>query len=198
MVKCTNMISYLRGTVVEKLTEGLIIDVRGVGYEVLTTPRVYQRAQMGEEIAVSTHFHVREDAQILYAFNDLDERDLFRQLIGVNGVGPKTGMAIISALKPDELVRAILSEDYARLKIPGVGPKTAKRLVLELKSKMQKLSDTPGQQTAAGGGIHGDVSAALEQLGYTSQEIRQALDGKDISSYTLSEAVKIVLRTIQK
>lgn len=191
------MISFLRGTVIQKLADGLIIDVRGIGYEVLTTPRVWQRAQEGEEIAVCTHFHVREDAQILYGFNDFAERDLFRQLLTVNGVGPKTGMAIMGALKPDELVRAVLEEDYARLKIPGVGPKTAKRLVLELKSQMKGLATVSDGKPSAGG-LHTDVTAALEQLGYSPQEIREALDGMDMSAYTLSEAVKVVLRTIQK
>lgn len=192
------MISFLRGTVVEKLMEGLIIDVRGIGYEVQATPRVYQRAQPGEEIVVYTHFHVREDAQILYGFVDLSERDIFRQLVTVNGVGPKTAMAILAALKPDELVRAVLEEDHARLKVPGVGPKTAKRIVLELKSSMQNLAVGDEAGGAASGGIHTDVTAALEQLGYTTVEIRDALQGLDISEYTLSEAVKVVLKTIQK
>lgn len=192
------MISFIRGIIMEKLEESLIIDVSGLGYEVLVTPRVYQRARTNEEALIFTHLQIREDAHVLYGFADQDERDLFRQLINVNGVGPKTGMAILAALKPDELIRAIVNEDYARLKVPGVGPKTAKRLVLELKPIMKGMETASVGPETGTSNLHVDVSVALEQLGYTAQEIKDALDGTDLSAYTLSEAVKIVLKNVQK
>ena len=131
------MIARLRGTVAARTTAGVVIDVGGVGYLVAATPRV--RARVGEETTVETYLHVREDALQLYGFASADERELFELLLGVSGVGPKVALAIVSGSTPDELRRAIVREDTARFEaIPGIGRKTAQRVVLELKEKMAR------------------------------------------------------------
>src|SRR3954447_7575257 len=129
------MIARLRGTVAARTGAGVVIDVGGVGYLVAATPRV--RAPVGEETTVETYLHVREDALQLYGFASAEERELFELLLGVSGVGPKVALAIVSGSTPGELRRAIVRDDTARFEaIPGIGRKTAQRVVLELKEKL--------------------------------------------------------------
>jgi holliday junction DNA helicase RuvA len=129
------MISRLRGTVVARHGAGIVVDVGGVGYLVAATPRV--AARVGEETTVETYLHVREDALQLYGFASAEERELFELLLGVSGVGPKVALAIVSGSPAAELRRAIVREDTARFEaIPGIGRKTAQRVVLELKEKL--------------------------------------------------------------
>ena len=129
------MIGRLRGTLAEKQPPHLIIDVNGVGYELevpMTT--LYRLPKVGEPVTVHTHLVVREDAHLLYGFFEKRERELFRELIRLNGVGPKLALALMSGLEIDELVRCVQAQDTAALvKIPGVGKKTAERLLVELK-----------------------------------------------------------------
>jgi Holliday junction DNA helicase RuvA len=161
------MISRLRGRPVARTTEGLVLDVNGVGYLVQATPTAAAKA--GEEITVETYLHVREDALQLYGFADAAERDLFVQLLGVNGVGPKVALAIVSGSRPGELRKAIVREDVARFQaIPGIGKKTAERIVLELKEKIVvDVAEAPG----------GDLTArdALVELGYSLVDAERAL-----------------------
>src|SRR5438552_5459038 len=131
------MISRLRGKPVASTPEGLVLDVGGVGYLVAATPSAVRKADGAEELVVETYLHVREDALQLYGFAERAERELFVQLLTVNGVGPKVALAIVSGSPADELRRAIVSEDIARfVAIPGIGKKTAERIVLELKAKV--------------------------------------------------------------
>src|SRR3954471_15086989 len=134
------MIARLRGRVVAKTPNGIVVDVNGVGYLVHATPSV---SRLGDgEIVVETHTHVREDALQLFGFASVAERELFELLLGVNGVGPKVALAIVSGSSPPELVRAISREDTARFEaIPGIGRKTAQRVVLELKEKLAVFGD---------------------------------------------------------
>src|SRR5215472_15703833 len=136
------MISRLRGTVAARTPAGLVLDVGGVGYLVAATPRVTSR--VGEEASVETYLHVREDALQLYGFASADERELFELLLGVSGVGPKVALAIVSGSPSAELRRAIVREDTARFEaIPGIGRKTAQRVVLELREKMTIPAEAP-------------------------------------------------------
>jgi Holliday junction DNA helicase RuvA len=129
------VIARLRGRVVARSPEGLILDVNGVGYLVNATPSA--ASTPGDEITVETYLHVRVEALQLFGFAEPAERELFVQLLGVNGVGPKVALAIVSGSRPDELRRAIVREDSARFQaIPGIGKKTAERIVLELKEKI--------------------------------------------------------------
>src|SRR5690349_23120432 len=131
------MIARLRGRAVARTAEGMVLDVNGVGYLVAATPAALRAAEGVGETTVETYLHVREDALQLYGFADADERELFEQLLGVSGVGPKVALAIVSGSTPEELRRAIALEDTARFQaIPGIGKKTAQRVVLELKEKL--------------------------------------------------------------
>ena len=131
------MIARLRGKPIASTPEGLLLDVGGVGYLVAATPSAVRKADGAEEVTVETYLHVREDAMQLYGFAERAERELFIQLLSVNGIGPKVALAIVSGSPAEELRRAIVREDAVRFQaIPGIGKKTAERIVLELKEKL--------------------------------------------------------------
>ena len=172
------MIARLRGRAVANTPEGLIVDVGGVGYLIAATPSAVRLADGASEVALHTYLHVREDALQLYGFAEPAERDLFVQLLSVNGVGPKVALAIVSGSPASDLRRAIVLEDTARFQaIPGIGKKTAERIVLELK---EKLGDAPVPiSSAAGTQPHLVARDALVELGYSVGEAEQALAAVD-------------------
>jgi len=166
------VIARLRGTAVAHRPEGLVIDVNGVGYLVAATPSAVRRADGGGEVTIEIHTHVREDTLQLYGFADAAERELFEHLLSVSGVGPKVALAIVSGSSPAELRRAIALEDTARFEaIPGIGKKTAQRVVLELKEKVGTGAPTP--ETRADG--HLVARDALVELGYSVVDAERAL-----------------------
>ena len=178
------MIARLRGTVAVRTAAGVVLDVGGVGYLVNATPSVLR---LGEELTVQTYMHVREDALQLYGFATADERDLFVHLLSVNGVGPKVALSIVSGSTPAELRRAIARDDVKRFQaIPGIGLKTAQRVVLELKEKLT-LVDTGASQS--------DLTArdALVELGWSLLDAERAIADVD-SSLPLEEQVRHALR----
>jgi Holliday junction DNA helicase RuvA len=178
------MIARLRGRPVARTAEGLVLEVNGVGYLVQATPAA--AAKTGDEITVETYLHVREDALQLYGFADAAERELFVQLLGVNGVGPKVALAIVSGSRPAELRRAIVREDAARFQaIPGIGKKTAERIVLELKEKIVADVEPDGSDFTA--------RDALVELGWSLVEAEQALAALD-PELPPEEQVRRVLR----
>ena len=180
------MISRLRGTVVARSGAVIVVDVGGVGYLVAATPRV--QARLGEETTVDTYLHVREDALQLYGFASADERELFELLLGVSGIGPKVALAIVSGSPPAELRRAIARDDLARFEaIPGIGRKTAQRVVMELKDK---LGD-PGVGASAGGALL--AREALVELGWSLVDAERALDGVD-EDLPVEEQVRSALK----
>jgi Holliday junction DNA helicase RuvA len=179
------VISRLRGTVAARTAAGVVVDVGGVGYLVAATPRV--RARVGEETTVETYLHVREDALQLYGFATADERQLFELLLGVSGVGPKVALAIVSGSTPDELRRAIARDDVKRFQaIPGIGLKTAQRVVLELKAKLADVGFA---------GDESDLTArdALVELGWNVLDAERALADVD-DSLPVEEQVRHALR----
>jgi Holliday junction DNA helicase RuvA len=184
------MIGRLRGTPVARRPDGLLLDVNGVGYLVAATPSALRRADGAGEVALETYLHVREDTLQLYGFADYAERELFEHLLSVSGVGPKVALAIVSGSSPAELRRAIALEDTARFEaIPGIGKKTAQRVVLELKEKV-------GLGSAADAVAPGDHLAArdaLVELGYSVVEAEQALAEVD-SELAPEERVRRALR----
>jgi Holliday junction DNA helicase RuvA len=183
------MIARLRGKAVASTPEGLILDVNGVGYLVAATPSAVRKANGAEEVTVDTYTHVREDTLQLYGFADRDERDLFVQLLSVNGIGPKVALAIVSGSPADELRRAIVREDTARfVAIPGIGKKTAERIVLELKEKLGPLE-------AVAASPIGELMArdALVELGWTVVDAERALLEVD-ETLPVEEQVRIALR----
>ena len=166
------MISRLRGTPAGRTVDGLVVDVSGVGYLVSATPSVLRRADGAAEVTVETYLHVREDALQLYGFADVAERALFVQLLGVSGIGPKVALAVVSSASPDELRRAIALRDAARFQaIPGIGKKTAERIVLELEGSIAEVASVP----ASGGSRELVARDALVELGYSVVEAEQAL-----------------------
>ncbi|HVS86469.1 MAG TPA: Holliday junction branch migration protein RuvA [Gaiellaceae bacterium] len=171
------MIARLRGIPVANTPEGLVLDVNGVGYLVHATPAAARQGDGSGEIVVETYLHVREDAMQLYGFADRTERELFVQLLTVNGVGPKVALAIVSGSPADDLRRAIARGDSARfMAIPGIGKKTADRIVLELK---EKLADGVPVAATASGDSHLVARDALVELGYSVLEAEQALADTD-------------------
>jgi Holliday junction DNA helicase RuvA len=186
------MIARLRGRPVARTPEGLVLDVNGVGYLVATTPAVLRSAGGEGEITVETYLHVREDALQLYGFAEAGERELFVQLLSVNGVGPKVALAVISGSPAGELRRAIAREDTARfLAIPGIGRKTAERIVLELKEKLAFAADLP--DASGGDGPHLMAREALVELGYSVLDAERALADVD-PELPAEERVRLALR----
>ncbi len=167
------MIGRLRGTVADKRGERVLLDVSGVGYEIAVPPRaLVELPGIGEEAVVHTHLHVREDAMALFGFSTEDQRDLFRVLLAVSGVGPKVALAILGTMSPDDLRRAVVTEDAGALTaVPGIGKRSAQKLILELRPKLE-LPDT---ELAPSNTPLAEVRAALEGLGYHSDEIRAAM-----------------------
>jgi Holliday junction DNA helicase RuvA len=169
------MIAHLRGRVVARRVEGVVLDVSGVGYLVQTTQRALAKAQGGNEVGLDTYLHVREDVLQLYGFAEPAERELFELLLSVSGVGPKVAIAILSGSTPTDLRRAIALSDETRfVAIPGIGKKTAQRIVLELREKLGPVEvggESPAHELVA--------RDALVELGYSLSEAERALAGTD-------------------
>jgi Holliday junction DNA helicase RuvA len=192
------MIGYLSGVVQYSELDAVCINVNGVGYRVLMAlPDVARYANAGTKAEAYIHTHVREDAILLYGFSSREHLALFERLTSVQGVGPKMGLGLLSGLDPGSLVRAIAEGDEARLtKIPGVGKKTAQRIILELGDKLAKQSLSSGVTGAVVGPLD-DLRSALANLGYKTPQIERALqkvkpladEGKDLSAL-VREALK--------
>ncbi|SFU31502.1 Holliday junction branch migration protein RuvA [Xenorhabdus koppenhoeferi] len=205
------MIGRLRGTVLEKQPPLVLLETNGVGYEVhMPMTCFYELPEIGQEAILFTQFIVREDAQLLYGFNDKQERALFRELIKVNGVGPKLALAILSGMSAQQFVTAIEQEAIASLvKLPGVGKKTAERLVVEMKDRFKGLNGdlfsqssdislpAATRQANSDADIEAEASAALVSLGYKPQEASRmvskvAKPGADCETL-IREALRAVL-----
>jgi holliday junction DNA helicase RuvA len=173
------MIARVRGRPVAWDADGLVVDVGGIGYRLFATPSAVRKAEDADEVVLETHLHVRDDALQLFGFAEAAERELFEQLLGVGGVGPKVALAIVSGYSPGELKRAIVREDAALFQtIPGIGKKTAQRVVLELKEKIAPLAAVEAPHLAAGDG-HIVARDALVELGYSVAEAEQRLAAVD-------------------
>jgi len=189
------VIGRLRGLMAAKRVDRVVLDVGGVGYEVAVTPTgLADLPAVGEEAVLHTHLHVREDVLQLYGFASEDERGLFRLLVAVSGVGPKLAMAILATLRPDELRRAVLTDDTASLTaVPGIGTRSAQKLMLELRPRLE-LPDT---ELSPNGTVAGDVRLALEGLGYQTAEIHQAM--RDVpGDLSLEETLRLSLQELGK
>ncbi len=193
------MIYSLTGTVIEKLSDRAVICCGGVGFEVqMTRNGIGALPPIDEAATVLIHMIVREDSLELYGFCDADERDCFKTLLGVSGVGPKAASAIMSQLSASELATAVATGDTALItRAQGVGPKVAQRVVLELKDKLKGIATAPIKQTVS---KQGDASKTIEAidalmtLGYTQHEAKRAVAGMDISSMSVEEIIKVALK----
>ena len=192
------MIGKLTGVLVEKSPPQLVVDCHGVGYEVdVPMSTFYNLPALGEKVTLLTHFVVREDAQLLFGFASAQERNAFRQLIKISGVGVRTALSILSGLSVQDLAQAITLQESGRLiKVPGIGKKTAERLLLELKGKLG--ADMP---LAAGASVQNDaqldILQALVALGYSEKEAGLALKALP-ATVGVSEGIKLALKALAK
>ena len=172
------MIAHLRGRVLRKQPQEVVVDVAGVGYRVtIPVSTFYRLGDEGSEVSLLSHTHVREDALSLFGFVTAGEQDLFEKLISVAGVGPKLAINVLSGIEAPDLVAALKASDVARLvRIPGVGKKTAERLVLELKDKMPALLPAPGAAAAPTASPREDLVSALVHLGYSRPEAERGVE----------------------
>jgi len=199
------MIAHLRGQLLEKHPNRVIVDVQGIGYDVhVPLSTFYEMAEPGGAIALRIHTHVREDALVLYGFGTMLELQIFERLISVSGIGPKLALAVLSGIEPNELVAAIRQANVTRLTgIPGIGKKIAERLGLELKDKMAALvpADTAASPAAsAGETLRIDVLSALINLGYHRPLAERALDAalKAVPNGPFEPTLKYALRELSK
>ncbi len=191
------MIGRLSGLLAEKSPPQILIDCQGVGYEVhVPMGTFYNLPALGERVTLLTHFVVREDAQILYGFGTPAERDAFRQLVKISGVGPRTALAVLSGLSVADLAQAVGAQEAARLvKVPGIGKKTAERLLLELKGKLGP--DLGAHPAALAPDDNSDILQALVSLGYTDREALAAVKAlpKEVG---VSEGIKLALKVLTR
>lgn len=197
------MIARLRGILIEKQAPEIVVDVGGVGYEVLVPmTTLYQLPALGDEVALYTHFVVREDAQQLYGFADTSSRQLFRDLIKVNGVGPKMALAILSGMDSDDFVRCVQDGDTASLvRVPGVGKKTAERLVIEMRDRLQKWQVPAGVASAPREAVvdaAAEAEAALVALGYKPQEASRAIAALETEGQGSDALIRQALKNMIK
>ncbi|MCU0813906.1 MAG: Holliday junction branch migration protein RuvA [Burkholderiaceae bacterium] len=190
------MIGRLSGTLAEKSPPTLLVDVGGVGYEVdVPMSTFYNLPALGERVTLLTHFVVREDAQTLYGFLTAGERATFRELVKISGVGPRTALAILSGLSVADLAQAVATQSGARLvKVPGIGKKTAERLLLELKGK---LGDAVAAPASVAGEAQADIVQALVALGYHEREASAALKALP-ADVGVAEGIKLALKALSK
>ena len=200
------MIISLKGTISDVLPTGIVLVVNNIGYQVFCTQHALAKWQPNDEVTVITYHHIREDAQVLYGFESMSERQLFETLISVSGIGPKVAMGILSNIKQSDFVQAIQTDNVMLItQIPGIGKKTAERMIIELKDKIRDIipsSDQPiinaspaVQKTAQHDSE--DIVLALRQLGYQKEEIKRAfmkhateLAAKD----NIEDQIKILLK----
>jgi Holliday junction DNA helicase RuvA len=191
------MIGKLTGTLLEKNPPEVLVDCGGVGYEVqVPMSTFYNLPASGARVSLLTHFVVREDAQLLYGFATAPERHAFRELVKVSGVGPRTALAVLSGMSADELTQAVATQEAGRLvKVPGIGKKTAERLLLELKGKLADALPTAGD--AAAGGERADIQQALLALGYSDKEAAATLKTLP-ADVGVAEGIKLALKALAK
>jgi holliday junction DNA helicase RuvA len=196
------VIARLKGTLVEKSPNRLVVDVGGVGYDVLVPlSTFYAVGEPGSGVALRVHTHVREDVIALYGFGTAVEQDLFERLIAISGIGPKLALAVLSGIEPGELVRAVRLQDVARLtRIPGIGKKTAERIGLELKDRLPALPPAVATEVASGDHMRDDLLSALTNLGYQRHVAEKAIDAAVTKSPDLpfEQLLREVLRGMMK
>ncbi len=199
------MFAYLRGTLEKKTADSLILDVNGVGYRIFTAASTLGRDfSAGTQVKVYTHFYVREDTQALYGFLTEEELKMFEQLLMVSGVGPKAALALVSAVPPSQFGLAVLTEDADRfVKAPGIGKKTALRIILELKDRLKKEAQeiprflTENAEAAQGKDLRpAEAASALIMLGYTPLEANKAVAGVIQQDMTVEEIIRNALKNM--
>lgn len=198
------MFAYIKGSLEQKSNNYVVIDVGGIGYKIfMATKAIEALGEIGEVVKVHTYYYVREDNISLYGFNTNEELRMFELLLQVSGIGAKSAIAMLSEISPSSFALAVISDDISQLvKIPGIGKKTAARIVLELKDKLKteeaitkteevKISITNEEETS-------EAIAALQVLGYTKREIEKALENVDTKNLQLEEIIKQGLKNLAR
>jgi Holliday junction DNA helicase RuvA len=193
------MIGRLTGTLAAKHPPSVLVDVGGVGYEVdVPMSTFYQLPAVGERVTLLTHLAVREDAHQLYGFASGNERHAFRELIRISGIGARTALAVLSGLSVDELAQAVALQEGARLtRIPGIGKKTAERLLLELKGRLAPALDAAELPAGTAADASADIVRALVALGYSEKEASAAARGVPAGS-GVSDGIRFALKSLAK
>jgi len=196
------MIGYLHGRLVYKHPPNLLVDVNGVGYE-LEAPMstIYDLPDEGESVSLFVHMQVREDSQLLFGFSELGQRELFRILLKVNGVGPKVGLAILSTLSTGELLQCIRNRNHAMLtRVPGIGRKTAERMILEMQDRLKFLQVDDGPDVPDNGNANDyrDAVSALIALGFKAIEAENAVAAVRENSQSRDELIKNALAWVSE
>lgn len=196
------MIAYIEGRLTHKEPAYVIIDVNGVGYEIRISLQTYSALPEGEKCRLQTHFHVREDAQILYGFADRAEKKIFLDLMSVSGIGANTALMMLSSLSSMEIQQAIVAEDVRTIQsVKGIGSKTAQRVILELRDKVKKdlylTSATPSQPVTSGNTIRNEALSALTTLGIPRNVAEKSIDTvikQQGSALSLEQVIKLALK----
>jgi Holliday junction DNA helicase RuvA len=191
------LIGRISGKLIARHPPHVVVDVHGIGYEIdVPMSTFYQLPAAGSEVTLYTHLQVREDAHLLYGFASEQERHVFRQLLKISGVGARTALSVLSGLTVEELYHAVANEDSARLvRIPGIGRKTAERLLLELRDKLASIAE--GRVAGPDGSAGGDALNALVTLGYSVKEAKAALARLD-PSLAAPDAIRQALKLLSK
>ena len=199
------MIAFLRGQVIDKHPDRLIVDVHGVGYEVhVPLSTYYNVGEEGADVSLRVHTHVREDALLLYGFLTVLEQQVFERLIGISGIGPKLALAVLSGIEAGELVGSLQRGDVARLtRIPGIGKKTAERMVLELKDRLSQFAVVPAAATetmAPHDRLKADLISALVNLGYHRPLAEKSVEStlKSDNEPSFEHALRSALRELMR
>ena len=194
------MITYVKGPIAHKNPSFVVVEAGGLGYHINISLYTYTKIEAAETVKLLTHFHVKEDQQTLFGFYDETERNLFRLLISVSGVGPSTALIVLSSMNPDEVRTAIIGEDVTSIrKVKGIGPKTAQRIILDLKDKLMKESfDAPTMLSPASNTDRTEALSALVNLGFPRPGVQRALNkvlAKTPGAGT-EEMIKLALREL--
>ena len=201
------MLAYIKGTLEMKMTGYVVIDVGGLGYKIFMSEiGIENLGNIGDTVKIHTHYKVREDDISIYGFNTLEELKMFELLIGVSGVGAKTALTMLAICEPSEFALAVISEDVKTLtEIPGIGPKSAKRIILELKDKIKTEQEAEAIKNQIEGNAQpntkmqkaiqnnekvGEATAALQVLGYNRKEIEKAFEKLEVEELTTEELIK--------
>ena len=197
------MYAYIKGTLEVKSTTYVVIDNSGIGYKIyMSSKSIGCIGNIGDTVKVHTHYHVREDDISLYGFISEEELRMFEILINVSGVGVKSALTMLSDITPASFAMAVITDDVERLtKVPGVGKKTAQRLILELKDKLAKedlSADETAEEKVVKTKVDNDAVTALQVLGYSKKEIEQVLEQVDTKDLSTEETIKMALKYLSK
>ncbi|HOT22046.1 MAG: Holliday junction branch migration protein RuvA [Tissierellia bacterium] len=192
------MISYIKGEVVKKGIDYLILDNNNIGYYINTSFSTLEKISEKEKIIILTYMHIREDIIALYGFLTSDEIDLFKKLISVNGIGPRAGLSVLSTYEVNTVKEIILKEDVSGLsKVPGIGKKTASKIILELKDKVGTVEELKGSEIVVSSEMS-DVIEALTSLGFNYAEVKRTLGNMELSGKSENDIIKEALKNLNR